>query len=133
MQHPVGMIFNPDTARNEMVDFWEVALSPVAINKFIHTVSNGYVLASLFVIGVSCYYLLRKRESLLAKRSIIISSVFGLLSVFVLRFTGHGSAVQIARHQPMKLAAMEGLYDGGEGIELVAIGLLNPKKTVDND
>ncbi len=133
MQNPVGMQFNPDTARNEMVNFWDVFLSPVAINKFIHTITNGYVLASLFVIGVSCYYLLRKRESLLAKRSIIISSVFGLLSAFVLIFTGHGSAVQVAKHQPMKLAAMEGLYNGGEGVELIAIGMLNPKKTVEND
>jgi cytochrome d ubiquinol oxidase subunit I len=133
MQHPVGMKFNPDTARNEMVNFWDVFLSPVAINKFIHTITNGYVLASLFVIGVSCYYLLRKRESLLAKRSIVISSVFGLISVFALIYTGHGSAVQVAKHQPMKLAAMEGLYDGGEGVELIGFGILNPKKTVDND
>ncbi len=133
MQNPVGMKFNPETARNEMVNFWDVFLSPVAINKFIHTITNGYVLASLFVIGVSCYYLLRKRESLLAKRSIIISSVFGLISVFALIFTGHGSAVEVAKHQPMKLAAMEGLYDGGENVELIGIGLLNPKKTVDND
>jgi len=41
--------------------------------------------------------------------------------------------VQVARHQPMKLAAMEGLYDGGEGIELIGFGILNPKKTVDNN
>ena len=37
MQNPVGMEFNPDTARNEMVDFWAVATSPMAVNKFFHT------------------------------------------------------------------------------------------------
>jgi cytochrome d ubiquinol oxidase subunit I len=42
--------------------------------------------------------------------------------------TGDGSAKQIARVQPMKLAAMEGLYDGKEGAGLVGIGILNSKE-----
>ena len=70
MQFPVGMHFNPDTARNEMVNFWEVLFSPVAVNKFLHTVSSGYVTASVFVVGISAWFLLRKRHTLLAKRSI---------------------------------------------------------------
>ncbi|MDD4148825.1 MAG: cytochrome ubiquinol oxidase subunit I [Bacteroidales bacterium] len=133
MQYPAGMFFNPDTARNEMLNFWEVLLSPVAVNKFLHTVTSGYTLAAIFVIGVSSYFLLRKRETLLAKRSIVIASVFGFISVMALIFTGHGSAVQVATHQPMKLAAMEGLYEGGQEAELIGIAILNPKKAVDND
>ena len=78
MQNPVGMHFNPDTARNEMLNFWEVLLSPVAINKFIHTITSGYVLAAIFVIGISSWYLLKNRELFLAKRSILIAAVFGL-------------------------------------------------------
>ena len=41
MQYPIGMEFNPDTARNEMVDFWAILLSPIALNKFAHTVLSG--------------------------------------------------------------------------------------------
>lgn len=133
MQNPVGTEFNLDTARNEMINFWDVFLSPVAINKFFHAITSGYVLAALFVIGVSCYFLMRKHDVKLFKRSIIIASVFGLVSIFALMFTGHGSAVQVAKHQPMKLAAMEGLYEGGENAEIIGIALLNPKKTVEND
>ena len=62
MQHPAGMEFNPDTVRNEMVDFWAVALNPVAVSKFFHSVLSGWMTGSIFVIGVSCWYLLRKRE-----------------------------------------------------------------------
>ena len=62
MQHPVGMEFNPDTVRNEMVDFWAVATSPVAVNKFFHTVLSGWVLGAIFVVGISCWYLLKKRN-----------------------------------------------------------------------
>lgn len=128
MQSPVGMQFNPDTARNEMVNFWEVLFSPIAIGKFLHTVTSGYVLAAIFVIGVSAWFLLRKREVLLAKRSILIAAVFGIISSLFLALTGDKSAKGIAEVQPMKLAAFEGLYEGKEGAGLVAIGVLSGKE-----
>lgn len=128
MQYPAGMHFNPDTARNEMINFWEVLFSPVAINKFLHTITSGYVLAAIFVIGVSAWFLLKKREVKMAKHSIVIAATFGLLSSLFLAFTGDGSAYQVAQKQPMKLAAMEGLYKGQEGAGLVAIGALTPGK-----
>lgn len=128
MQYPAGMHFNPDTCRNEMLNFWEVLFSPVAINKFLHTVSSGYVLAAMFVIGISAWFMLKGRHLLLAKRSIIIASVFGLVTSLFLALTGDGSAYQVAQTQPMKLAAMEGLYDGQNGTPLVVIGALTPNK-----
>ncbi len=128
MQYPVGMQFNPESARNEMVNFWAVLFSPVAVNKFLHTVSSGYVTASVFVIGISCWYLLKKRHMDLAKRSILVASIFGLATSLLLAFTGDGSAYQVSQKQPMKLAAMEGLYKGKQGAGLVAFGILNPSK-----
>ena len=124
MQFPVGMQFNPETARNEMLNFWDVLFSPVAINKFIHTVSSGYVLASIFVIGVSSWYLLKNREKRMALKSITIASIFGLISSLYIVGTGDGSAKVVSEYQPMKLAAMEGLYDGQEKCGLVAFGIL---------
>lgn len=121
MQSPVGMEFNPATARNEMVSFWEVLLSPVAINKFLHTVTSGFVLASVFVIGVSAWYLLKKRETKFALNSIKIASIFGLFSAICVAWTGDGSGVQVARVQPMKLAAMEGLYQGKTNAALTIV------------
>ena len=128
MQFPTGMQFNPETARNEMMNFWDVFLSPVAINKFLHTITSAYVLASIFVIGVSAWFLLKGREKLLAKRSIIIASVFGFLSSVFLIYTGDGSAYQVAQKQPMKLAAMEGLYNGTKGAGVVVLGMTTPGK-----
>lgn len=125
MQYPVGMQFNPDTARNEMVSFRDVLFSPVAVNKFLHTISSGYILASIFVIGVSAWFLLQKRNILFAKRSIVVAAIFGLLSSIHIIATGDGSARQVAKIQPMKLAAMEGLYKGYEGVGLVAVGILS--------
>jgi cytochrome d ubiquinol oxidase subunit I len=128
MQNPVGTSFNPETARNEMTNFWDVLFSPVAINKFLHTITSGMVLASIFVIGVSAWFLLRKKESRLAIRSITVASVFGLLASVSLALTGDGSAKQIAAVQPMKLSAMEGMYEGKTDAGLVAFGILNSKE-----
>ncbi len=131
MQYPAGMEFNPETARNEMVDFWAVALSPVALNKFIHTVTNCFVLGSVVVVGISSWYLLKKREEEFSRKSIRIASVFGLVSLIVLIWSGDGSAYHVAKKQPMKLAAMEGLYISQPGTPIVAFGVLNPKKTIE--
>ena len=133
MQHPVGMEFNPDTVRNEMVDFWAVATSPVAVNKFCHTVLSGWVLGAIFVVGVSCWYLLKKRHRDFALSSIKIAAVFGLGASLLSAFTGDGSGCHIAQTQPMKLAAVEGLYEGGKDVGLVCVGMLNPEKETYND
>jgi len=128
MQYPAGMYFNPDTARNEMIDFWAVIFSPVAINKFTHTVLSGFTLAAVFVVGVSAWFLLKKREVAFAMKSTKLAAIFGLVSAILLAITGDGSAVQVAQKQPMKLAAMEGLYEGGNGVKISAIGILKPGK-----
>jgi cytochrome d ubiquinol oxidase subunit I len=133
MQNPVGMRFNPDTVRNEMENFWEVLLSPTAVHKFLHVLTNAYVIGSLFVIGVSAWFLLKNRHVIFAKKSIVIGAVFGLLSSLFLVVTGDGSAHDVAQTQPMKLAAMEGLYDGKEGAGLVAVGILKPGKKAGDD
>jgi cytochrome bd ubiquinol oxidase subunit I len=124
MQYPVGMKFNPETARNEMVNFWEVLFSPVAINKFLHTVSTSYVLGALFVVGISAWFLIKKRDVLFAKRSIVVAAAFGLLSCLFFLQTGDGSARAMARHQPMKFAAMENLYVGKQNAPLAVFGIL---------
>ena len=128
MQYPAGMRFNPDSARNEMLNFWDVLFSPVAINKFLHTVTSGFILASFFVLGISAWYLLKRREQVLATRSMLIAAVFGLAASLVTAFTGDGSAYQVSQKQPVKLAAMEGLYKGSQGAGLVAFGILTPGK-----
>jgi cytochrome d ubiquinol oxidase subunit I len=128
MQYPAGMEFNPDTVRNEMNDFWAVALSPIAINKFFHTVISSWSLGATFVIGVSSWYLLKNREKTFALDSIKVSALVGIVGIVLSIITGDGSANQVSQKQPMKLAAMEGLYEGSHGQGLVGIGLLKPGK-----
>ncbi len=128
MQYPVGCEFNPDTMRNEMVSFMDVALSPFAIDKFCHTVISAWIIGAVFVVAVSCWYLMKNRELKLAKESIKIAVIVGLIASLGAAATGHKSAQSVAEVQPMKLAAMEALYDGGEGVGLTLV----PKIEVPN-
>lgn len=126
MQYPVGCEFNPDTVRNEMTSFADVALSPMAVDKFFHTVTSSWIVGAVFVCAVSCWYLLKGREKLLARQSIKIASIVGIVASVIAMATGDSSAVKVAEVQPMKLAAMEALYDGGEGEGLTVIAAINP-------
>lgn len=133
MQNPVGMVFNPETARFEMQSFFDVVFNPVAVSKFVHTSSSGFLLASLFVISISCWYLIKGRHLEMAKKSIIVASVFGLVSSGFVVFNGDESAYEVAQKQPMKLAAIEGLYKGQTKAPIVAAGILNSKKQPGDD
>lgn len=128
MQYPVGMEFDPAQMRNVMSDFVAVATSPVAINKFCHAVSSGWVLGSVFVIGVSCLVAVNVKNREMAKDSVKVAGWVGLIGIILTIWTGDGSAVQVAKVQPMKLAAMEGLYRGEIGQELVGFGLVDTKE-----
>lgn len=133
MQYPIGMSFNPDTVRNEMNDFWAVALSPIAINKFFHTVTSCWVVGAAACVGISSWLIIKGKDSDLAKKSIKIAAPFGILGILLTIYNGDGSAYQVAQKQPMKLAAMEGLYNGQTQAPLVAIGFLNPHEKIINN
>ena len=132
MQYPVGMEFDPAQMRNVMDDFWAL-FSGVAINKFFHAVLSGWALSGVFVIGVSCFFLFRKSNREFALRSIKVGGWIGLAGLLLCMFTGDGSAIEVTKTQPMKLAAMEGLYEGSEGQSIVGLGIINPDKKWDND
>ena len=126
MQYPVGCEFNPDTMRNEMVSFAEVALSPFAIDKFCHTVISSWIIGAIFCVAVCCWYLMKNREVKLATESMKIGVWVGLIAAVLAGATGHKSAQSVGEVQPMKLAAMEALYNGGEDQGLTAIAWVNP-------
>lgn len=110
MQNPVGAEFNPETMRMEMTNFFDVLFNEVAQAKFVHTVSAGYVTASVFVLGVSALYLLQNRHKDLARRSIAVASAFGLASALSVVVLGDESGYSATHTQKMKLAAIEAMW-----------------------
>lgn len=126
MQYPVGQQFNPDTMRFEMTSFADVAFSPFAVDKFCHTVTSSWMIGAIFVVAVSCWYLLKQREQKLAKESMKIAAVTGLCATLLAAFTGDNSAFMVSKVQPMKLAAMEALYNGGQDQSLTLVSAVSP-------
>jgi cytochrome d ubiquinol oxidase subunit I len=111
MQHPVGARFNPDTMRMEVTDFGAVIFNAVAQDKFVHTVSAGYVTGSVFVLAISAWYLLRGRHIAIAKRSMTVAASFGLASALSVVVLGDESGYTATENQKMKIAAIESMWE----------------------
>jgi cytochrome d ubiquinol oxidase subunit I len=111
MQNPVGAAFNPVTMRMELADFWAVIFNADAQTKFVHTLSAGYVTGSMFVLSVSAWYLLRRRDVEFAKRSFRIACAFGLASALSVIVLGDESGYTVGEAQLTKMAAIEAIWD----------------------
>ncbi len=111
MQNPVGSHFNPVTMRMELTSLWDLIINPIAIDKYFHTITAGYVTGSIFVMGISSYYLIRKTDTVFAKLSFKIAATFGLISTILLIFMGDRSGLDIYKYQPSKVATIEGMWD----------------------
>jgi cytochrome d ubiquinol oxidase subunit I len=110
MQYPVGTRFNFETMRMELTSLYEVIFNPVAQAKFVHTVSAGYVTGAMFVLAISCWYLIKGRHTAFAKRSITVAASFGLASALSVVVLGDESGYTLSHNQKMKLAAIEAMW-----------------------
>ncbi|WP_142804017.1 cytochrome ubiquinol oxidase subunit I [Tepidiphilus sp. J10] len=123
MQNPVGSEFSFQTMRMEMTSFWDVIFNPVAQAKFVHTVSAGYVTGAMFVLSISAYYLLKKRDLEFAKRSFRVAAAFGFASACSVVVLGDESGYTMAETQQSKLAALEAMWEtepAPAGLKLLA-------------
>ncbi len=121
MQHPVGYVIR--NGRAEMVDFMAVATNPYGLIKFSHQIVSGYVVAAFFVLGISAWHLLRKSQPDFFRSSFRMGAVFGLVSIVLVLATGDQHAVEVAKTQPTKFAAMEAVWETskGAGINIIVI------------
>lgn len=126
MQNPVGAEFNYETMRMEVVDFAALIFNPVAQVKFVHTVAAGYVTGSIFVLAISSWYLLKKRDMGFARRSFAIAAAFGMASILSVIILGDESGYEIGDVQKTKLAAIEAEWHTEEApAAFTLIGLPN--------
>lgn len=109
MQNPVGYVIR--NGRAEMVDFLAVVLNPYGLLKFAHQIVSGYAVAAFFVLGISAWHLLRGNRPDFFKPSFRMGAVFGLVSIGLVLLTGDFHAVEVAKTQPAKFAAMESVWE----------------------
>ncbi|WP_306607821.1 cytochrome ubiquinol oxidase subunit I [Azonexus sp.] len=133
MQDPVGSAFNPITMRMELIDFWALVFNPAAQAKFVHTVSAGYVAGSLFVLGISSWYLLKGVHTEFARRSFRIAAAFGLAGTLSVIVLGDESGYAVSESQKSKLATIEAMWEtepAPAGFNLIAS--INEEKQTNN-
>ncbi|PRC93380.1 cytochrome ubiquinol oxidase subunit I [Solimicrobium silvestre] len=111
MNNPVGAEFNFTTMRMELTSIQEVIFNPVAQVKFVHTIAAGYVTASMFVLGISAFYLLRARDTAFALRSFAIAAGFGLAATLSVIVLGDESGYTAGEVNKVKLAAIEAEWE----------------------
>jgi len=140
MQNPIGakltkIVGNPlISERAEMSSFLAVVTNPYGWLKFFHTVLSGYTVAAFFVMGIAAWHLLRKNETDLFKRSFRAAAVFGLGAGLLVMATGDFHAVEIAKTQPTKLAALEAIWDtqpGGTSLSLISIPIVSQERNIE--
>ncbi len=108
--------------RAELSNFFDLIFNPSTIDRLTHTIGGAWMSGALLVLSVSAFYLLKKRHQEFARASIGIAMPFALCVSFLQLFTGHLSADGVARHQPAKLAAMEGHFAENAPADLYAFG-----------
>jgi cytochrome d ubiquinol oxidase subunit I len=130
MQTPTGyhIVGEGLNARAEIVDFWAMVFNPSTVNRLTHSVIGAWLAGSFLVISVSAYYLLKKRHIEFAKKSLLVGLTIGSISLILQVITGDMSGKQVARTQPAKLAAFEGIYTTESGAPFKLFGLPNEKE-----
>jgi len=116
MQHPVGFVLR--NGRAEMVDFMAMVTNPYGLLKFGHQIVSGYTVAAFFVMGVSAWHLLKKNKPDFFKTSFKMAATFGLVSTLLVAVIGDFHAVEVAKTQPAKFAAMESVWETKRGVGL---------------
>jgi len=128
MQTPAGHVIVGvgESARAEIVDFWAMVFNPSSVDRLAHTLGGCWLAGAFLVISVSAYYLIKKKHTEFAIKSIQIAVVVALFASLFQLFTGHSSAIGVAENQPAKLAAFEGHYETAPG-DLYLFGWVNEK------
>jgi cytochrome d ubiquinol oxidase subunit I len=125
-QTPAGYAIR--NGRAELTDFWAAVFNPSTLIRYFHTVDAALVTGAFFMAGISAYLLLKGKEAELARRSLKISLIFGLVvSILEVLPFGHEHARQVARTQPEKFAAIEGLYMTQTGAPIVMFAVPTEK------
>jgi cytochrome bd ubiquinol oxidase subunit I len=117
--------------RAELTDFWSVVFNPSAMDRLIHVLISALILGSFFILSISAFYLLKNRHEDFARKSFITALVVAAVASIAMLVSGDSQGRTVARYQPAKLAAMEGLFQTtGTGAPLQVFGFPDGKSKV---
>jgi cytochrome d ubiquinol oxidase subunit I len=124
MQTPAGyhIVGEGLHARAEVTNFWQVVFNPSMVERLFHTVCGAWCAGAFLVVSVSAWYLLKGKHLEFASKSLKVGLAVALTASLLQAVTGHTSAQGVAKNQPAKLAAFEGLYQTTSNAPLTILG-----------
>ena len=133
MQTPVGyhIVGEGMHARAEVTDFWQVIFNPSMVDRLSHTICGAWQAGAFLVISISAWYLLNNKFTEFARASLRVGLAGALVASLLQLVSGHTSAQGVAKNQPAKLAAFEGLYNTTSNAPLLVLGWVDEKKQKD--
>ncbi len=134
MQTPAGyhIVGEGLGARAEITDFWAMVFNPSSVDRLIHVIIGTWLAGAFLVISVSAFYLIRGRFVQFAKIGLRMGLAVAFVAVIMQFFSGDQSGKSVAKHQPMKLAALEGVYKTTQYAPMIVAGFPNNEtETVD--
>jgi cytochrome d ubiquinol oxidase subunit I len=130
MQTPAGYVIEqtPLGPRAVITEFWAMVFNPSTLDRLAHVILACWMTGAFFIISVSAYYLLKRRDEIIAKSMMKIGLSVASISLLLQLISGDSSARLVAKFQPSKLAAFEGVYKTETGTPLSLIGWVDAKK-----
>jgi cytochrome d ubiquinol oxidase subunit I len=129
MQTPAGfhIVGEGLKARAEITDFWAMVFSPSSMDRLFHTLCGAWQAGAFLVVSVSAWYLLKNKYVDFARASLRVGLAVALAASLLQLVSGHRSAQGVAKNQPVKLAAFEGLYETTNRAPLTLFGWVDQK------
>ena len=129
MQTPAGyhLVGEAGSRRAEITDFWALVFNPSTVDRLTHTLVGAWQAGAFLVVAVAAWYALKGRHADFARVSMRVGLVFAAVASLLSLATGDMSAKGVARNQPAKLAAFEGVYPDGEPGALTVLGWVDEK------
>ncbi len=129
MQTPSGfhIVGEGLKVRAEVTDFWAMVFSPSSMDRLFHTLCGAWQAGAFLVVSVSAWYLLKRKHIMFARSSLRVGLAVALVASLLQLLSGHRSARGVAKNQPVKLAAFEGLYETTDHAPLTLFGWVDEK------
>lgn len=130
MQTPAGHIIEKqgDRSRAVIIDFWKMVFNPSSMDRIVHVILGCWISGIFFMISVAAYYFLKKRHDELARTMMKIALPLAIFILILQLFSGDSSARVVAKHQPAKLAAFEGVFKTEPSTAVSVFGWVDTEK-----
>lgn len=128
-QTPAGfhLVERAGMIRAEVTDFAQVVFNPSSMMRLAHVLLGAWILGAFFVMSITAFYILKRRHVIFARRGFVIGLLLAVISSSLQLVTGHFSGQIVAKHQPPKLAAFEGLFQTQARAPIHLFGIPNLK------